>query len=730
MNAQFQVGTGGMTAPVGRVEDAPILSGKAQFLADIALANCLHAVFVRSPVARARLAGVEVEGASRAPGVELLLTGKTLDVQGWPSVNLVFASMRQPVRALLAVDRVDAVGEPVALVIARTELDARNAAELVVADYEPETALPHAPDVLEGSPIFADWPDNIVFEHRWQRGNDEAAFAGAARVVRMSLDMPRVAAVALEPRGAMAAWDERARTLTAWLPTQTPHRARSELARILNLPERDVRVITPCVGGAFGAKASLYPEDVLVAIAAMKLRRPVRWIATRNEDFLATSHGRGGRLRAEAAIDARGRFLALRANLTFALGYWATYSAAVPAWNAGRILPGPYRVDAVDIHVTGVMTNTAPIGILRGAGRPEAALIMERLMDEAARELRLDPADVRRTNLIDAGAFPYQTATAEVLDSGDYARLLSEALELARYYELRADHQRRRRASAELLGVGLCLYIEPCGRGWESARVSREPDGRIVVAAGTSSQGQGHQTTFAQIAAECLQVPVTAVEVVEGDTANTPDGVGALASRSTAIGGSAVRAAAEALRERLRSATGGAQTRVEANVVYTAPAEAWGSGCCIAVVAIDRDTGELRVRHLFSVEDCGVVINPVLFKGQLVGGLAQGIGQTLRERIVYDADGQLLSGSLLDYALPRADEMPKMETRSISTLTRANLLGAKGIGETGCIAAPAAILNAAYDALSAVPDCHLELPLTSESIWRALNSRTTRPVHA
>lgn len=732
MNAQpWSSGTGlqSQDPAILRVEDAGLLSGQSRFLADIAPKDCLHAVFVRSPVARAKLSRVDVDAAAQSAGVHLALTAGAVGERMWPSVNPVFANMRPIIRSLLAVDRVDAVGEPVALIVAQSEFGARDAAELVVADYEAEPAVVRTEDALGGPPIFSDWPDNIAFEHRWLHGDGESAFKSAKHVVRMRLDMPRVAAVALEPRGAMADWNAATRALTAWLPTQTPHRARAELARILGLSAQSVRVITPCVGGAFGAKASLYPEDVLVAIAAMKLQRPVCWISTRNEDFVATSHGRGAQLRAEAAVDGCGRFLGLRADLTFPLGYWAPYSAAVPAWNAGRILPGPYRIDVVDIRVTGVVTNAAPVGIFRGAGRPEAALVMERMMDEAARVLQLDPAAVRRVNLIEAAAFPYTTSTAEVLDSGDYPQLLERALESARYRQLRAE-QSHDGVGGELLGMGICLYIEPCGRGWESARVSREPDGRIVVASGSSAQGQGHQTTFAQIAADCLQVPLSHVEVVEGDTALTPEGVGALASRSTAIGGSAVRAAAEKLRELLRAANPGGARRIEASVIYTAPAEAWSSGCCIAIVAINRDTGELQVRRLFCVDDCGVVINPVLFRGQLLGGLAQGIGQALRERIVYDADGQLLSGSLMDYALPRADEMPDVDVHSIVTQTRANLLGAKGIGEAGCIAAPAAILNAAHDALRAAGDCHLELPLTSESIWRALQGAAACEVRA
>lgn len=708
-----------------RVEDEPLLNGRAQFVADIVPANCLHLVFVRSPIARATLRRINVDAALNSPGVRLVLTSDSVEGCTWPQVNPVFSSMRPIVRSLLAKAHVDAVGEAVAAVVADTEFGARDGADRIQVDYGAELPLPDADAARHGQAIYADWPDNVAFEHRWRHGDCDSYFAAAKHVVHMHLDMPRVAAVALETRGAVAQWDAKSRSLTAWIPTQTPHRTRAELARILGLEPAKVRVIAPCVGGAFGSKASIYPEDVLVALAAMRLDQPVRWIATRNEDFVATSHGRGASLRADAVVDEHGRFQALRAELVFPLGFWAPYSAAVPAWNAGRILPGPYHIDAVDIHVTGVVTNAAPVGILRGAGRPEAAMIMERLMDEAARVLRIDPADVRRTNLIPATAFPYSTPTGELLDSGNYQGLLEHALDVAKYRQICSDQHSQ--DTDRLMGVGICLYVEPCGKGWESACVSRESSGRILVACGTSAQGQGHQTTFARIAAACLDVPMSQIDVIEGDTATSPEGIGALASRSVSIGGSAVKAAAEQLRDQLCMSNAPPIARIEASVVYTAPTEAWGSGCCIAVVSIDRSTGDLKIIKLLSVEDCGTVIEPELARGQLEGGLAQGLGHVLREKIVYDEQGQLLTGSLMDYALPRADDVPEIEVYSLPTETKANLLGAKGIGEAGCIAAPAAILNAAHAAVRSANVRSLTLPLTSESIWQALRHASNEP---
>jgi carbon-monoxide dehydrogenase large subunit len=704
--------------PASRVEDGAILRGEARFIADVAPDETLHAVFVRSPFAKAVIRKVDVSAAERCAGVRLVLTGSSVPKDRWPSVNPVLPGMKSIMRPLLAAERVASVGEPVAMVVADSELEARDAAEQIDVEYDPEPALTSPRKAVAGSPIMPGWHSNIAFEHHWTSGDCEAAFLSARYRVKVQLDLPRISAAALETRGVVAQWESSSDQLTVWLPTQSPHRARAELSRILDVPAARVRVINPHVGGAFGAKASLYPEDALIALASIRLRCSVRWHATRNEDLLATSHGRGAEIEAEAAVDERGRFLALRAVLRFPLGYWATFSAAVPAWNAGRILPGPYRVEAVDIHILGVLTNTSPVGILRGAGRPEAAIVMERLMDEAARVLGLDPFEVRALNAIPAGSFPYQTPTGEVLDSGNYPELLSCARDMCGE-NVRLAQARDSRAGT-LVGRGICLYVEPCGRGWESARITRKESGRFIVACGSSSQGQGHRTTFAQIAAGCLCVPISNIEVIEGDSARAPEGIGALASRSTAIGGSAVRAAALRLRELMEFSSKPQAGEIEVTEVYTAPAEAWGSGCCVADVEIDPNTGTLTLLRLISIDDCGEIVSPELFDGQVVGGLAQGIGHALRERIVYDAEGQLLTGSLMDYAMPRADEIPPIYLRTIHTPTPANLLGAKGVGEAGCIAAPAAILNAAYDALKSLGVSQIELPLTSESIWRAM----------
>ena len=699
-----------------RTEDDALLRGQGTFVGDVGPAGCLHAAFVRSPFARARLLGVDVGRAERMPGVRLVVTGAMLEGIGTLPVNPIVDGVRAFSIPILSRDRVNHVGEPIALVVADDARIARDAVEAVELDCEALQPCLEPGDARHGEPLLEGWPDNVAFERRWQTGDVDAAMRAAHRLVEARIECPRVAPVALEPRGIVA--DGTSGGLNVWLPSQAPHRGREHLALLLGMPIDEIRTIAPDVGGAFGGKASLYPEDVAVSYAALRLRRPVSWIATRNEDMVSASHGRGGRLGARAAFDENGRLLALHAALDFPLGSWATFSAVVPAVNAARILPGPYRVDAVDIVTRGYVTNTASVGIYRGAGRPEAAMLMERLMDAAAQALAIDPVEIRRRNVVPPAAMPYRTPTGQTLDSGRYGDLLDRAC--VDYEALRRE-QRRRRAVGEIVGIGINLYVEPCGAGWESARITRRPDGRFVVASGSSSQGQGHRTAYAQIAASVLGVPITHVDVIEGDSASAPRGIGALASRSIAIGGSAVKVAAEQMLEKLAARDDDSHHSV-IDVVYTAPAEAWSSGCCLVVIAIDRDTGVPTIERVVWVDDAGVVINPLLADGQLVGGFAQGLGTALMERIHYDGDGQITTGTLLDYAIPRADDMPALTLESLPSRTDANALGAKGIGESGCIAAPAAILNAAIDALAPRGIRELNLPLTSETLWRALDS--------
>jgi carbon-monoxide dehydrogenase large subunit len=445
-----------------------------------------------------------------------------------------------------------------------------------------------------------------------------------------------------------------------------------------------VRVIAPDVGGAFGAKASVAAEELVLAFTAHHLQASVKWTSSRSEEFTSATQGRGARLEGELWLDAQGRFVHLQADMNFSVGAWLAFSAVVPARNAARILPGPYLVSSIDIAAQAAMSNAAAVHIYRGAGRPEAALLMERLVEMAARQSGIDPVELRLRNLV--RDLPHVTLTGENLDAGDYRAALEQACARFDYAHERRE-QARRRAAGELVGIGLAMYVEPCGQGWESARVSLLPDGRVQVASGSASQGQGHQTSYAAIAAEALGCDPALVSVIEGDTASCPAGIGALASRSMAIGGSAVLQAASAAARR-RDA--GEPLPIVEDTVYTAAAEAWSYGCVIVRMAIDPETGQPHIERLVWVDDAGRIISPQLAEGQLLGGLAQGLGQAMLERIVYDDEGQLLTGSLMDYAIPRADEMPLVEleslTASTSTSTHANLLGAKGVGEAGCAA--------------------------------------------
>jgi len=739
--------------PLRRFEDAALVTGKGQFVDDIKLPETLFIEFARSNHARALIVSLNTTDAENMPGVITVLRAPEPGTLGHAAVNRVLPDMRTLPFPVLPVSEINAVGQPIAAVVATRASVAADAAALIEAEIEPV-------------PLWED--EEPVYRHEHKAGDVSAAFAAAEHIVRVTVEHERVAPVALEPRAAMAFWDEGAQMLNVWLSTQTPHRARSDLAAILNLSEKKIRVIAPDVGGAFGGKASLYPEDALVALASLKLKRPVKWRGSRTEDFLAATQGRGATISGELALDRDGKFLGLRARLDYPLGHWLPYSAAVPGKNAARCLPGPYVCGDVDIVLEGRAENTAAVGIYRGAGRPEAAMLMERLADKAAQALGLDPAEIRRRNLIPADAFPYRTATGSVLDSGDYPQLLELAKQKAGYDDaLRLRNERR--AEGEVCGVGIAVYTEPCGQGWESAEVRLDPDGTLVAATGASAQGQGRETAYAQIVADALRTRPERIKIDHGDTASCPTGIGALASRSTPIGGSALLKATEQFREKARLCAArllqadpeqlaltesGFETaipvrrgltwrdlariaRADAEIaaefgkgfrthcVYEAEGEAWSSGCVIAFVTIDAETGVLTVDRIVWVDDAGTVVNPMLAEGQMIGGLAQGLGEAMLERLVYDEDGQLVTASFMDYAIPRATHMPELVLGKIETQSPFNVLGAKGIGEAGCVGVPAAIVNAAVDALKPFGVTHLDMPLTGEKLWSAMQNGMT-----
>lgn len=674
------------------------LRGGGCYVADLAPEGCLHLEFARSPFARARIKAVHAGMARAAPGVSAVFTGADVAGLDGIEVNRVFEGMTVPPHPLLSQAEIFAVGEPFAAAIAASPAEARDAAELVELDAEMLDAGVE-PDALR-----------VAYRRTWSSGDVDAAFAAARKVVRLRITQPRLAAAPMETRATLAAPEGGG--VTIWTSTQAPYRVRADVAKVLGLDESRVRVIAPDVGGAFGAKGATYREDVFAAWAALRLAQPVKWVASRSEDFLTTQHGRGSRVEAELAVDGNGRFLGLRASIVCALGSVLSNSSAITGYNFARILPGPYSVPALRIEVEGRLCDTATVSIYRGAGRPEAAFLMERLVDEAARALRIDPAEIRRRNFVPSGSFPWTSPTGAQLDSGDYDAALGRLLDAADYPALLADTARRR-AAGEHVGIGLASYIEPCGRGIESARVRILPDGGVIAWTGATSQGQARERGFARIVADELGIAAERVEVRHGDTADLPQGVGAVASRSTAIGGSALARAARRAR-----AEGG-----DATEIYEAKGEAWSYGSCLAVLRIDGDTGAPAIERLVLVDDAGRIIDPAGAEAQLHGGIAQGLGQALLEQVAYDNTGQLLSGSFLDYALPRAADFEAPLLAHTETLSPMNELGAKGLGETGCIAVPPAVVNAALAALGADAASELDMPLRAEKLWRAINIR-------
>jgi carbon-monoxide dehydrogenase large subunit len=749
-----------------RVEDRPLLTGRGRYTDDLRLPGALHVHFVRSPHAHARIVRLDVSAAQRAAGVVAVLTGADVRHLGAPSVNSFFpTTTRVAPHPILADGTVMAVGEPVVAVAAETALAARDAADLVEVDYEPLPPLVAPEEALDpGAPrLHPDVPGNCAFSHTWRAGDVQGAFAGAARVVRLRVEQPRLSSVHLEPRAAAALYDPATDELTVWVSTQVPFRVRSELARILGFPENRVRVIAPDVGGGFGAKGAAYRDEVVTAFLALTLRRPVRWTATRAEDIVSTQQGRGAIGEAELAVDADGRIRGLRARIVCSVGARLMLNGAGPARNYGRILPGAYVVPALEIDVRGAYTTTPSTGPYRGAGRPEGIFMIERLVDEAARALGMDPAEIRRRNFVPREAFPYRTLTGTVYDSGDYRAALERALERCDYARLRAE-QAEARARGEVVGLGLACYVEPAAFGWESGSVRVERTGAVTVVTGSSAHGQGHETTWAQIVADALGVEPAAVRVRHGDTQGAPQGIGTFGSRSTALGGSAVFRAAAEVRDQARrvaarlleAAPGdvvladgtfqvagvpsrratwaevaeaayrgvrlppGETPGLEATVFFHAEDEAWSFGAVVATVAIDPETGQVRLTRCVWVDDAGTIVNPLLAEGQLRGSYTQGAGQALLEGLVYDEQGQLVTASLMEYAVPRLGDFPEPELDKTVTPSPRNPLGAKGLGEAGCIAVPPAVVNAVVDALAPFGCTHLDMPITAEKVWRIL----------
>ena len=778
-------------ASVRRKEDFRFLTGAGNYTDDINRPGQRYAYILRSPHAHAEIAGIDTSKAGAAPGVNAVFTGADLEVGGLPCGWLVNSKdgspMVEPPHPVLAMGKVRHVGDPVAVVIAETLEQAKDAAERIEVSYNPLPAVVAADDAIKpGKPqLFDNAPHNICFD--WHLGDKAAvdlAFTQAQHVTRLEIINNRLVSNPMEPRAAIGEYDRSTGDYTLYTTSQDPHVIRLLIASaVLPVPEHKFRVVAPDVGGGFGTKGSLYAEQALVTWAAGKLGRPVKWRAERAEGFASDNQARDHLTHAELALDKDGKFLALRVATLANLGaYLSSFAPAIPTYCYGPLLAGTYTTSAIYVEVKGVFTNTVPVDAYRGAGRPEACYVVERLVDTAAREIRIDPAELRRRNFIPRDAYPYQTPVALTYDSGDYFTTLDIALKAADY----AGFEQRRQEAArhgKLRGIGIAAYIEACAMApsalagqlgaragfYETAEVRVHPTGSVTVFTGTHSHGQGHETTFAQLVAGQLGVPIDMVEVVHGDTDKIPFGMGTYASRSLAVGGSALVKAIDKVVSKGKKiaahllevseadiefesgqftvagtdrAVPFAQIALAAYVPHNYPIDTvepgldetafydptnftYPAGAHIAEVEIDRDTGAVTLLNFTAADDFGRIINPLIVAGQVHGGLVQGIGQALYEHTVYDPEsGQLRTGSLMDYCLPRADNLAAFNLATHATLCTHNPLGAKGCGEAGTIGAPAAIMNALANALAPLGVTDLAMPAMPERVWRAIAEHT------
>ncbi len=785
----------GIGRAVPRREDERFLRGQGRFVADLALPGQRQAAFVRSPHGHAEIESVDVAEAAGMPGVVACLTGEDMAADGvrpmpcmWIMQDSDGGTMPVPPRWPLARGRVRHVGEPVALVVAATEEQARDAAAAVRVSYAPLPAVTDAPAALadDAPRIHAEVPGNRLFT--WGRGDAgraRAAIEAAEHVVEIELRNNRLACGALEARACLASHDAASGVTTLHDATQAPHLVRRSVCEALALRTQELRVIAPDVGGGFGTKGKHYPEETVLVWAARRLEVPVRWISGRSEAFCTDTQARDHATRATLGMDRDGRFVGLEVSTVANVGaYVSTFGAAIPGAIYSALLAGVYGTPAVRVNVTGALTNTVPVDAYRGAGRPEACYVLERLADRAARASGLDRAEIRRRNLVPADAMPYSTPVGPVYDSGNFPGILDTLLEAGDWKGFAA---RRDEAAARgmLRGVGLCMFVETSGVApsrlagalgarvgfFESAEIRVAGDGGVQVLAGTHNHGQGHETTYAQILADRLGVPLSSVEVVEGDTGVVPMGTGTFGSRSIAVGGSAISSAAEKIVAKGRLVASGLLEADPGDVVfadgaflvagtdrqvtfskvaeaanlghalpdgvepglsesafYDPPNFAYSNGGHLCELEIDPETGAIEIRNYLTVDDIGTVINPVIVHGQIHGGLAQGIGQAIAERCVYDqGSGQLLSGSFSDYCVPRADDLVNFEgLLDESSPCTHNPLGAKGCGESGSIGAPAAVVSAALDALAPFGVEDLDMPLTPNAVWNALSRHAAK----
>ena len=752
---------------IKRFEDARLVIGDGVFIDDIKLPDMLHAVVVRSVHAHARIRSINVVDAIELDGVVEVLTGADLagklpDLPIRPMGDRSVDEFNPPEHPVLAQDKVCYVGQPVAVVVAKNPYLARDGAELVTVDYEPLIPVVNPVDAAnEDVPVIHPHLGTNVAMRSVQEGGDiEKAFAQAAHIVRQRYEIPRLAPSSMETRGVIGNYDASGDLLTVWDSTQAPNQIKRYLAQMLGRPEESIRVVAPDVGGSFGIKDCMFSEDVLMPFLALRLQKPVKWVEDRQENLI-TYHGRGMSLDVEVAVDKKGVILGIRASILADIGAYFYFTTPFPLFNAARRITGPYDVPAVRVDLLGVITNKTPVAAYRGTGSPEAAFCIERTLDLIAKDLGLDPAEIRRSNYISKDAFPYKSCTGNMYDSGDYLLALDRALELVEYSAWQ-EKIKQRRPGDPYLGVGLATFIKSSGAGGEhrveSARVRIDSSGQIDVYTGVSPHGQGTETTFAQIAAETLGVDPSQVRVHHSDTAIYPHGIGTSASRGLIIGGSAVQLALEEAREKLAGFASkifscpaadikfsdgevfdlhhpdtkipfeklaAMESGLDFEHEYTLPQSPVSFGAHAVVVEVDQDTLALKILRYVGVHDCGQIINPMIVEGQIHGGIAQGIGQALTESIVYSEEGQPLTGSLMDYALPRSTMIPDLTLDTIDTISPTNPLGAKGIGSVSTVPSPAAIANAVMNAISPSGVRHIDAPYTPERLWRAIREHGT-----
>ena len=780
----------GIGAAVRRKEDFRFITGSGQYTDDVVRPGETRAAFVRSPHARAKIKSLDASAAMKMPGVVAVLTGADLAndkignlICGWMIHSKDGTPMKMAPHPAIASGTVNHVGDAVAVVIGETLALARDAAEKVKVDYEvlPAVVDPAKAQAAGAPQIHADIAKNTIYQ--WHLGDAKAtaaAFAAAKYVTKLDIINNRLVPNAIEPRAALAEYDVGTDHMTLWNTSQNPHVARLVISAFVGMtPEHKLRVIAPDVGGGFGSKIFIYPEEVVCLWASRKVRRPVKWTAERSESFLTDAHGRDHVTHAELALDGQGKILALRAKTIANLGaYMSTFSSSVPTYLYGTLLSGQYDIPSIYCEVDAVYTNTAPVDAYRGAGRPEATFVVERLVEVSARQMGIEPAELRRRNFIKT--FPHQTPVIMAYDAGDYHASLKKALDLA---DVKNFGKRKREAArhGKLRGVGFSTYIEACGIApsqavgslgagvglWESAEVRGNPTGSVEVLTGSHSHGQGHETTFAQLVSERLDIPFENVSIVHGDTDKVQFGMGTYGSRSGAVGMSAIVKALDKVEAKAKKVAAFMLEAAEGDIEFkdgkftvagTDKSAAWGdvalnayiahkftgaelepglketsfydptnftfpAGCHICEVEVDIDTGKTEIVNWTAVDDFGTVINPMIVEGQVHGGIAQGIGQALLEGAVYDKSGQLVTGSMMDYTMPRAHDLPSFHVGLTETKSPSNPLGIKGCGEAGAIAAPAAVINAITDAIGTE---NLAMPATANAVWSALQGAKPR----